>query len=62
MLIVESEIAISNLITSVAEIYIRAVEILTADCRVVSIRLLLVAFLAIKFLKWHCQLLFSLVI
>jgi hypothetical protein len=62
MLIAESATAISNLITGVPEIYVRFVEMLTADCRVVSIRLLLVAFLALKFLKWHCPLLFSLVI
>jgi hypothetical protein len=62
MLVVESATAILNLITGVPEIYVHSVEILTADCGVVGIRLLTVAFLDLKFSKLHSPLLFSLVI
>jgi hypothetical protein len=46
MLIVESATEILNLITGVSKFYVCSVEILTADCRVVGIRLLAVAFIA----------------
>jgi hypothetical protein len=60
MLVVESATAILNLITGVPEIYVHSAEIVTADYGVVGIRLLTVAFLDLKFPKWHCPLLFSL--
>jgi hypothetical protein len=61
MLTVESATMILNLITIVPKIDVLSVEIVTADCRVVGIRLLLVAFLDLNFLKWHCPRLFSLI-
>jgi hypothetical protein len=48
MLTVESATAILNLITLVPEIYVRSVEILTEDCRVVGIRLLVAASLVAR--------------
>jgi hypothetical protein len=62
MLVVESATAILNFITDVPEIYVHSVEILTGDYGVVGFRLLAVALLDPKFQKWHCPLLFSLVI
>jgi hypothetical protein len=62
MLIVESAIAILNVIAGMPKIYVRSVEILTADCWVVGIRLLAVAFLDLRFPQWQWPLSFSLVI
>jgi hypothetical protein len=51
MLIVESATEILYFITGLPEIYIRSVEILIADCRVVGISPLAVAFLDLKLPK-----------
>jgi hypothetical protein len=58
---VEPATAILNLNTGVPEIYVRSVEIPTADYGVVGMSHS-GAFLDLKFPKWHCPLLFSLVV
>jgi hypothetical protein len=56
MLVVESATEILSLITSVPQIDVRSHEVLTANCRVMYIRLPAVAFVGLMLPKWHCPL------
>jgi hypothetical protein len=58
----ESATTLLDLISIVPEMHLISLQILTADCGAARFILLAVAFLGLKFQKWHFQLLFSLVI